>query len=218
MHDRASVNTVAMTTISIVYPNLLDIGCMSHTIDHVGDKFLTPVLDEFVTAWVQMFSHSPKSRLLWNSRVGFSVCMLCKTRWWSRWEVIDQLLQVFGDVEPFLVQNDDWAPRTRQKMLSILQDGTKKAYLQIEMAAVVDTGREFVKSTYKLEGDGALVLDCYECLQSVIASIHISNFPNVDAIIREISTDPSTQQQLKLYALSCVNLDWIISCRSIQGT
>ena len=53
----ASVNTVAMTTISIVYPNLLDIGCMSHTIDYVGDKFLTPVLDEFVTAWVQMFSH-----------------------------------------------------------------------------------------------------------------------------------------------------------------
>ena len=37
---------------------------------------------------------------------------------------------------------------------------TKKAYLQIEMAAVGDAGREFVKSTYKLEGDGPLVLDC----------------------------------------------------------
>ena len=147
MHDRASVNNVAMNTIGIVFPSLLDIGCMSHTIDHVGDKFLTPVLDDFVTAWVQMFSHSLKSRLLWSNRVGFSGRMLCKTRWWSTWEVSDQLLQVFGDTEPFLVQNDDLAPQTRQKMLSILQDSTKKVSLQIEMAAVVDAGREFVKCT-----------------------------------------------------------------------
>ena len=61
MHDHASVNTVAMTTVSILYHHLLDIGCMSHTIDCVGGKILTLVLDEFVTAWVQMFSHSPKS-------------------------------------------------------------------------------------------------------------------------------------------------------------
>ena len=49
-------------------------------------------------------------------------------------------------------------------MLTILQDPTKKAYLQTEMAVVADAGREFVKSTYKLEGDSALVLDSYECL------------------------------------------------------
>ena len=83
MHAGAAVNTVAMNTVSIVYPNILDVGCMSHTIDHVGDKFLTPLLDEFVTAWVQMFSHSPKSRLQWSNRVGFNVRLLSKTRWWS---------------------------------------------------------------------------------------------------------------------------------------
>ena len=90
MHDRA-VDNLAMSTISVVYSDLLDVGCTSHTIDHVRDKFSTPVLDESVNAWVQMFSHSPKSRLLWSSRVGFSVRTLRKTRWWSRWEVIDQL-------------------------------------------------------------------------------------------------------------------------------
>ena len=48
---------------------------------------------------------------------------------------------------------------------------------------------------------------------AVIASIHVSNFPNVDAIIGEISTDPNTQQQLKLYAVSCVKpgLDYFMS-------
>ena len=96
-----------------MYPLVLDIGCFSHTIDHVSEKFITPVLDEFVSAWVLLFSHSPKSRLAWQSRVGRSVKSLSKTRWWSRWEVINQLLELFGDIEPFLVENDDLGPRTR---------------------------------------------------------------------------------------------------------
>ena len=75
------MNNLAMSSIGVVYPDLLNIGCMSHTIDHVGNKFVIPVLDEFVNAWMQMFSHSPKPRLLWSSRVRFSVHSLCKARW-----------------------------------------------------------------------------------------------------------------------------------------
>ena len=37
MHDRASVNNVAIRTLSIVFPKGLDIGCFSHTLDHVGE-------------------------------------------------------------------------------------------------------------------------------------------------------------------------------------
>ena len=36
MHDRASVNTVAMRTVSILYTQVMDIGCFSHTLDLVG--------------------------------------------------------------------------------------------------------------------------------------------------------------------------------------
>ena len=49
MYDRASVNSVMMRTVSIVYNQITDIGC-SHTIDHVGEKMKTPVLDEFFKA------------------------------------------------------------------------------------------------------------------------------------------------------------------------
>ena len=38
MRDRASVNEVAMRTLSIVYPNVVDVGYMSHTPDHVGER------------------------------------------------------------------------------------------------------------------------------------------------------------------------------------
>ena len=64
MRDRASTNNVAIHIIKIVYPHLLDIGCYSHTIDHVGEKFVTHTLDEFGKAWNGIFSHSLKARLL----------------------------------------------------------------------------------------------------------------------------------------------------------
>ena len=39
MQDRTSANGVAIRTIQIVYSNILDIGCYSHTIDLVGRSF-----------------------------------------------------------------------------------------------------------------------------------------------------------------------------------
>ena len=38
MCDRASVNNVAITTLKVVYPSILDVGCFSHTLDHVGEN------------------------------------------------------------------------------------------------------------------------------------------------------------------------------------
>ena len=66
MHDRASVNSVAMRTISVLYNNLLDV-CFSHTLDLVGKNMKTPVPDKFFKSWVQLFSHNPKTRLIWRT-------------------------------------------------------------------------------------------------------------------------------------------------------
>ena len=42
MRDCASSNNVAVTILKVVFPQLLDVGCFSHTLDHVGDKFCVP--------------------------------------------------------------------------------------------------------------------------------------------------------------------------------
>ena len=60
MRDRTSTNNVALRTLKVLYPNIVDIGCLSHTIDHVGEKFDTAVLSEFISWWINLFSHSPK--------------------------------------------------------------------------------------------------------------------------------------------------------------
>lgn len=52
MRDGTSVNEAAMRTVKIVYPNIFDVCCFSHTIDLVGEKFQLPYLVEFSTWWI----------------------------------------------------------------------------------------------------------------------------------------------------------------------
>ena len=151
MRDRASTNNVAVQTLKVVYPTIVDVGCFSHTIDHVGEKFDCPTLAEFTTIWISLFSHSPKTKMLWRSTTGQSMASYSKSRWWSKWEVIKQVMLSFGGVEPFL--------------LALFDDPSTKSKLQVEMAATVDWGEPFVKACYVLEGDGPLVLKCYEVIR-----------------------------------------------------
>jgi len=37
--DRASVNSVTMKIIKIIYPNAVDVGCFSHAFIRVGEHF-----------------------------------------------------------------------------------------------------------------------------------------------------------------------------------
>ncbi len=140
MRDRASVNGVAMRTLKIIYPNLVDIGCFSHTVNLAGERFKIPTLLEFINAWNSLFSHSAKARLCWREYCGMSVPSYSPTRWWSKWEVMKAVMVQFGDIEPFLRAQGDLAPATCSKLLSIVSDPARNAHLRIELAAVVDGG------------------------------------------------------------------------------
>ena len=58
MRDRAAVNGAAMRTVKVLYPNILDVGCFSHTIDNAGHHFSTPILDEFIRSWLALCPQS----------------------------------------------------------------------------------------------------------------------------------------------------------------
>ena len=63
-------------------------------------------------------------------------------------------------------------------------------------------GRPFVTTTYKLEGDGALVLSCYEVIEELEASVRSCYTPNLDAVIQRLSAStPRSPPQLKAYAM-----------------
>ena len=203
--DRASVNNLVMQTVNVVYPQLIDIGCYSHTLNHVGENFQTPTLTDFMHSWIALFSHSPKTKLLWKARVGHSMPSYCKTRWWNKWEVVKMVMLHFQDIEPFLRSNDDIGPATRPKLLSF-DDQQKRGLLQLEIAATVDYGEPFVKATYFLEGDGPQALECYEVIQKVSETLRTGHIPNVQAVVQRLTGAPPTDmhcQTLVAYAKSC---------------
>ena len=199
------MNNVAMRTVSIVYPQVLDIGCVSHTLDLVGGRFKTPVLSSFVSLWISLFSHSPKTKALWKEQTGKSMASFSKTRWWSRWEVMHQIMVQFGDVVPFLTNADLGSPATCSHLLEIVQNTQKYHLLRVELAAVVDAGETIVKATYRLEGDGPLVFQAYEEIATVRAAVRSAHYPNVLAVTRQIASgDSNLQQRLQTYATECI--------------
>lgn len=68
----------------------------------------------------------------------------------------NQVLQQFGEVKPFLRQHEDISPATRTKILALLRNLQNLLALKVELAAVIDIGSYFAKTTYTLEGDGPL--------------------------------------------------------------
>jgi hypothetical protein len=186
MRDRASVNNVALRTLSIVFTQVFDIGCFSHTLDHVGERMKPPVLDDFMKGWIGLFTRSPKTKLAWKAATGLQVPTYSATRWWSKWEVMNDLLKSFGDVCSFL-QNDELPP-SKLKLLEILNDSPNNRKLQMELAMTVDAGEPFVKATYRLEGDGPLIFSAYEEINALSASISTQFYPNTVAVFKPCST------------------------------
>ena len=193
MRDRASVNNVAVRTLTIMYPFAIDIGCFSHTLSHVGEHFKVPSLDKFMKHWEQIFVHSHKCRLIWCEQTGRSVVTYSHTRWWSKWECEKQVLELFGDIPEFLhaISSAGLVPKTCDKILQHLL--TKSDELMIELAVIVDIGESFVTATYELEGDGPLAFECYETLSRVRAAIQVCHLPNTAAISKRIASPTKSE-------------------------
>ena len=205
MQDGASVNTAALRVVAVVYLSLLDVCCISHTLDLVGDKFRVPTVSLFFTLWVSLFAYSPKVRAKWKERTGRAMATYSQTRWWSRWKIMQQVLEQFGDVEPFLQENADLSTATRAKLVEILHDLQQLLIFKVELAAIVDVGMHFVKATYSLEGDGLLVLKCYEEIIKIRAVITSECYPNLQAVVRNaFPGNPTLQNHWAVYAKCCI--------------
>ena len=205
MRDRASVNSVAMRTVSVMYNSMIDIGCFSHTLDIVGEHMNIPILNKFTKHWISLFSHSPKVRLAWRSTTGLSSPSYSATRWWSRFEVIHQMHDCFGDVAAFLRDDPDLPAITRQKLVAVLDDDPQCRKLKMELAVTVDGMEPFVKATYALEGDGMLSVTTYERIRTLYSHIASNHHPNVTAIARQLANGNSTNEQILVtYTENCV--------------
>jgi hypothetical protein len=101
------MNGAALNIVKIMYHNLLDVGCLSHMLSLVGERFKTPTLNLFIAHWIALFSHSYKVKALWKEATGRVMASYSKTCWWSRWELMNQVMVQFAFIELFLQNNED---------------------------------------------------------------------------------------------------------------
>jgi len=194
MRDGASVNQAALNRIQFIFPKTFNVVCFSHTLDNVGNHFVIPNLTEFGNLWIRLFSQSHKAGLMWKELTGRKPKSYSETRWWSRWEVYKQLMEQFGDVQRFIddMVREKVAPQTSRQLADFFADLNKVISLKLELAALIDVGEVFVKATYVLEGDGPLVLSCFETLQGVCNACQNVHLPNVHAVaVAIVDADPA---------------------------
>ena len=190
MKDGAYVKQAALQQVRFFFPQLLDVTCFSRKIDNVGKHFEFRVLDTFAQYWVSLFSHSAAAHLAWKARTGTAMPTFSLTRWWSKWEVMNLVLEYFADVEPFVRENDHLAPATRAHLMQIFNSPGDSKDLELELAAFVDGGNHFVSATYYLEGDGPLVFSRYERLATVSNAVAVAAYNNVETCLFTISWWP----------------------------
>ncbi|KAK3754796.1 hypothetical protein QZH41_007565 [Actinostola sp. cb2023] len=220
MRDGASVNRAAMRTVKIVFPKVVDVRCFSHAIDGVGSHFNIPTVKRFLQLWNALFSHSPATRLAWRERTGISKKSYSPTRWWSWWEVAQQVMLQFAEIQPFVQERLQTAVNkaTLRQIEEMFDDDQTKLLLQIELAVVVDAGKPMVQSTYILEGDGTLAWQCYEQLLVIQNSIQVANLPNLEALSRHVSGGNAVfAQQCYQYGVAAIQPGWEYFTQTVMG-
>lgn len=112
------------------------------------------------------------------------------------------------------------SPQLLPQLQAIFFDPERVVNLKLKLAITSDVGEHFVKATYYLEGDGPLVLSCYEKLHVVAQACQVPQFPNVRAVAAAIAEENPAQNvaTLEQQAKACVQpaIDWFLRKFNVQ--
>jgi hypothetical protein len=166
MRDRASVNELAMELLKVFYPDLTDIGCISHAYNNTSDRFEAPQLKLFEEKFTCCVKLSQKAKFIYKKLMERFPKTGSRTRWWSRWETMNEIMLFWPQVHLWVDECTelDMCENSMAVMRDLLY-GNSREDLQVQLATVIDVGERLVKSTYKLEGDGMLAPFAYNIMR-----------------------------------------------------
>jgi hypothetical protein len=210
--DRAAYGRVAIEAMKIFWVNSIDMECLPHTFSHVGEHMTHASLTEFHQCLSYMWSTSSKAKVLWEERLGQRPLTSCTTRWWSWWQMMNYVMQRWGDIDGYLrdLRDNDFCKETVKKLERLLNGWTEEKRgdttanppvpaqriehkpmrhsIMLELAAVVDWGQQFVEVTSLLESDGLVVVDVFDMLLRLEYAISMPVWTNVRAVSSAFAT------------------------------
>jgi hypothetical protein len=139
--DSCATNGVAVDNLMPHSTNAVSMLCFSHTLHNSGKHLKLSVLDEFMTAWLQLVAQPGAAKLRWQAILGGSMASYSKVRWWSRWDIMNEIATNFGAIPPFIasLDADGIGDATTQKMLDVVTN--RRSTLELELAAVMSCER-----------------------------------------------------------------------------
>ena len=190
-----------LSELSVHYPDMLDVGCISHFLDRVRVKCKTAALTPFMSTWNAIFTTSMKARRVLNQISSTGVPRYNSTQWWSLWECLKVVFEERHHVNAFLESNEDFAEVSRRRLSDSIQQSSLQ--IRVEQAALMEMEMEkFVKATYTLEGDGALVFIAFQQLEELRQFIHVQNFATLTRVVQKLfPLNVVEQQRWYLYGL-----------------
>ena len=167
--DCASVDGVAVENLRMSLGPSSDVLCVSCTLDNCGKHFKLENVNEFMNGWLIM-CHSSRARLEWNKLTGAMPKPFSPTRWWSKTEVQNSILEHFDKIKDFLeeLERNDICERSVRNMLGKYSEDPLE--LELAFAALHDASIPFIQATYQLEGNQLETLLAHRWLN------RISNF------------------------------------------
>lgn len=202
MADRCSVNEAAIAGLMVLWTKSVHVGCYSHTLSNSGKKFRTKVLDQAMTAWFEIV-RSHGGQLAVQLTFGERARTYSDTRWWSRWECVNQVYSHIAEMPNLLSYLESHG--LCEKSCETLREVVFSAEFLSQLAVVVDAGKAFVEATYILEGDSFLACRAYQIVQMLQA--HVANFqaPLLDAVARRLAGgDDAKQAAIVASGKACV--------------
>ena len=187
--DSCATNGVATRGLLLHSVYAASILCFSHTLHNSGKHLNLPVIDEFMTGWLQLVMQPGAAKSRWKGIIGTEVASYSKVRWWSRFEIMEEIATNFGEIPDFIrsLEDDDIGDATTLKMATIL--ASQRDELELELAAVMCCKR-LRDATYRLEGDQLELLLTYqtiEALRNFGATLgkDASDLPSVASLLRK---------------------------------
>ena len=186
--DSCATNGVAQRHLLTLCPAMVPGKCVSHLLMGTGQHVMAPQLGPFMADMLTLSSHSLAFKTAFKDAFGLAMKTYSKVRWWSRWELIEQLgtnFSCIGKLLNLLVQRGI-GDSTTKGLIDIYNN--HRFALRCEIAMMLDL-RPLVQATYLLEGDGLeglLLVDKLEALRSLGRDIERGEpvLKNLAAVVR----------------------------------
>jgi hypothetical protein len=163
--------------------------CLLHCTNNGGELATFPTL---ASLWALLQKHfvTDNAKTIWQQTTGAAWKTYADNRWFSRYDVMEELSKKFPDLERVLdiLMANNYSPTNAGKLAMLISRHETCWYVKIELSAYVECLYQFRNFCYAMEGDGDLIFSCGNRIDQLFDSYDndsLPSMPSTEALIKK---------------------------------